>query len=172
MASRLEKSDPGKLAFRFSTLGATLQAAQDFSVIVDVQFGGNEHARFREGEGGLLVAPEGTWVPGAIFSVLAERLDGGLLVAVPAADTNYHLGLTIGGFTIGEDGHPDPASAWDLNSGSGGSDTGRVIALDQLWGAPGSLPSQPPLRQEAQSSAIHSDRGGAGAAPGHQDRSA
>lgn len=121
MATRLEKSEPKKLCFRFSTLGATLQAAQDFSVVVDVQFGANEHARFRAGEGGTLFAPDGSWVPGAKFVVLAER-DGATarrqLIAVPAGDAEYHFGLVIGGFTIGEDGHPDPATAWDLSSGS------------------------------------------------------
>jgi len=117
MATHLEKSDPAKLAFRFSTLGATLQAAQDFSVVVDVQFGANEHARYRAGEGGTLFAPDGSWVPGAKFAVLAERNGATTrrqLIAVPAGDADYHLGLPIGGFTIGADGHPDPASAWDL----------------------------------------------------------
>jgi hypothetical protein len=111
----LSKSEPGRLAFRFSTLGATLQAAQAFAVHYDVQFGEAVYARVRAGEGGTLATPEGSWVPGAQFSVLVQR-DGALL-AVPAAEVDYYLGLVIGGFTVGADGHPDPATAWDLASG-------------------------------------------------------
>lgn len=131
MATHLTKSDPARLAFRFGTLGATLQVAQDFAVTVDVQFGGIEHAAFHEGEGGLLHAPEGTWVPGARFAVLAER-DGAItsrtLVAVPEADADHHLGLPIGGFAIGADGHPDPATAWDLSLPRRSSATAATLA--------------------------------------------
>ncbi len=111
MATHLEKSDPAKLVFRFSTLGATLQAAQAFDVGADVQFGTLDLLRFREGEAGTLCAPEGSWVTGARFVVLASRHG---LVAAPEADSDYHTGLIIGGFTIGEGGHPDPATAWDI----------------------------------------------------------
>lgn len=116
MSTHLHKSDPGRLAFRFSTLGATLVAAQSFEVEVDVQHGRLSHARFREGEGGTLVTPDGSWAPGARFIVLAQRTPSGatILVAVPDADRDHHLGLTIGGFAVGADNHPDPASAWDI----------------------------------------------------------
>jgi len=120
MATRLDKSEPSKLAFRLNppgAVGATLQVAQDFSVTVGVMAGETEHARYKANEPGRLHAPEGGWLAGARLTVLAER-DGPHqrhgLIAVPARDANYYLGLPIGGFTIGEDSHPDPASAWDL----------------------------------------------------------
>lgn len=116
MSTHLDKSDPGRLAFRFSTLGATLQAAQDFAVESDVQFGRLTEARFREGEGATLVVPEGSWVPGARFIVLAERTPSGatVLVAAPDAERDHYLGTVIGGFAVGADNYPDPASAWDI----------------------------------------------------------
>lgn len=123
MATTLTKSDPDKLAFRLNQPDSPviLQVAQDFSVTVDVQFGGLEHAAYREDEFGVLVVPSPeTWVPGARFVVLANRAGATTargLMAVPAADADHHLGLPIGGFTIGEDGYADPATAWDLSLG-------------------------------------------------------
>lgn len=120
MATRLDKSEPDKLAFRLNPPGAavpSLQVAQDFSVFIDVMAGETEHARYRAGASGRL--HKGVSLPGTRFAVLAER-DGVVtrhgLIAVPAGDADYYLGLPIGGFTIGADGHPDPASAWDIDT--------------------------------------------------------
>jgi len=115
MATHLSKSDPSQLAFRINPPGSfsTLQAAQAFTVM----FGQFEHAAFRAGEHAGLHMPDGTWVPGAKFIVIADR-DGGVtrrgLTAIPEAEADYFLGLPIGGFTIGPDSHPDPATAWDI----------------------------------------------------------
>lgn len=126
MPTRLDKSEPTRLAFRLirppGAIGTALQVAQDFSVVIDVMAGETEHARYRSGEAGLFSYSEVDWPPGTRFAVLAERDVIGQrrrLLAVPAGDADYHLGLPIGGFTIGDDGHPDPASAWDIAAPAG-----------------------------------------------------